>query len=320
MKISLMGADATELVMNTIWSGDKTQAARKLEVTFLQDDRDPRLPRLDIDVGYTVQMRDETGTLRFHGNIYDIDRDRAKATVKVTCFDNLFVLNRSKTYKKFDKALPEDIAVQICGEMGVKTGNIAATNTPVSFIANDKTGYQIIAGAYTEAHKQNQKLYQLIMRGDELDVIEKGTLVEFILDSARNMTESTYSESITELVNRVLVVDDKGNTLDTIDDGESISKYSRFQATYKQQKDKNTQEGARDLLTKPKREGNVTAFGDWSCVAGYSVTVRDSLFTGQFWIKSDSHTFKDAFHEMKLTLEFENLMHEEKVEQQKNAT
>lgn len=318
MKITLHDADVTFLAKEATWSGDKNQAARKLDVTFLQDDRDAKLPTLDIDVGHTLRLYDDKAKLRFQGNVYELERDRANATLKVTCYDNCYVINRSKTTRKFTDALPEEIARQICGEMGVKVGKIAETGVTVSFIANDKTGYQIIAGAYTEAHKKNEKLYQIVMRGDELDVIEKGTLVEFQIDAARNMTESVYRESITELVNRVLVVDDKGNTLDTIDDTESQQKYSRYQAIYREQKNKDTREGAKDLLNKPKREGNITVFGDWDCVAGYSVTVRDSLFKGKFWIESDNHTFHDDFHEMKLKLEFENLMHEETVDTGKN--
>lgn len=317
MKIAIMGKDATHLIDRIEWSGDKTQAARKLEVTLIQDDRDEKIPVLDLDVGYTVQGFTELDQLVFEGNVYEIERDRAKSTVKLTCFDHLFVLNKSKTTRKFTNALPEEIAVQICGEMGVKTGNIAQTGVQVSFIANSKTGYQIILGAYTEAHKKNEKHYQLLMNGDKLDVIEKGTLIDFKLDAARNMTESVYKESITELINRVLVVDDKGNTMDTIDDTESQEKYSRFQTVYKQQKDKDTQTEAKDLMKKPKREGHVTSFGDYQCVTGFSLMVKDSLFLGQFYIESDNHTFHDNFHEMKLKLEFENLMQEEKVEQEK---
>lgn len=318
MKIAIMGKDATRLVEKIEWSGDKTQAARKLEVTLLQDDRDKKIPALDLDVGYTVQGFTELDQLVFVGNVYELERDRAKSTVKLTCFDHLFVLNRSKTTRKFTDALPEDIAVQICNEMGVKPGNIAQTGIPVSFIANAKTGYQIILGAYTEAHKKNEKQYQLLMNGEVLDVIEKGTLIDYKLDSARNMDGSVYKESITELVNRVLVVDDKGNIVgETIDDTESQEKYSRFQTVYKQRKDCDTQTEAKALLNKPKREGHLTCIGDYQLVTGYSVMVKDNLFLGQFYIESDTHQFKNNFHDCKLKLEFELLMQEEKVETEK---
>lgn len=310
----------TNLLTSCSWSGDRTQAARKLEFTFVQDDRDPNIPVISVDVGYTVVGGDDEGNVVFRGNIYKLERNRDQSSVKITAYDNLFVLNRSKTTQKFSNAYPEDIARSVCSQMGVKTGNIATTGVTVSFIANGKTGFQIIQGAYTEAKKQNGKLYQLLMRGDELDVIEKGNLCGYVADAASNMTESIYSESIENLINAVLVVDEQGNGGELITDDESISKYSMFIEVYRQQKDKDAQQEAKDLMNKPEREGNITVLGDYRCISGYSIEVRDSLFRGQFWIKSDSHTFNDGIHVMKLNLEFENIMTEEKVEQEKEKS
>ena len=321
MKIAIVNksaVDISQLLTACTWSGDKTQAARKLEFEFVQDDRDSRIPVVDIDNGYVVFGADDDGNIVFTGNVYNLKKDRAKSSVHVIAYDQLFVLNKSKTTKKFTDALPEDIAKEMCGEMGIAAGNIVATGEKVSFIANNKTGRQIIMGAYTEAHKKNEKQYQCIMNGDRLDVIEKGTLIEgYVLDSVSNMTDSIYSESIENIVNRVVVTDDTGNTVTYVDDEESIGKYPRIQAVYKEDKEKDTQTEAKDLFKEPEREGNVTVFGNYKLISGYSVVVKDTLFTGQFWIKADVHTFKDGIHETKLTLEFENIMNEEEVEHEK---
>ena len=317
MKVAISTQDISHLLTSCTWSGDRTQAARKLDVTFVQDDRDPLIPIVDIDNGMTVYGGDDSGDVVFVGNIYQYERDRKKSTVKFTAFDNLYILNKSKTTRKFTDALPEEIAAQICAEMGILTGDIVSTGEKVSFIANDKTGYQIIMAAYTEASKKNNKKYQCLMNRNRLDVIEKGTLLDFELDSAKNMTESIYKESIENLVNRVMVVDEAGNGGEIISDDESIGKYSMIQVIYRQNKEKDTATEAKALFKKPEREGNITALGDYSVIAGYSVTIRDTFFKGQFWVKSDVHTFNDGIHEMKLTLEFENIMSEEKAEQEK---
>ncbi|MBQ7705891.1 MAG: hypothetical protein IJT73_10805, partial [Selenomonadaceae bacterium] len=175
MRIAILAGSATEitnLLTSCTWSGDIKQAARKLEFKFVQDDRDPNIPVIDVDCGYTILGADDNGEIVFRGNVYNRKIDRKNSSVHIVAYDNLFVLNKSKTTKKYSNAYPEDIAHGVCSLMGVKTGNIATTNCLVSFIANNKTGYQIIQGAYYEAHKQNDKLYQQIMRGDELDVIE----------------------------------------------------------------------------------------------------------------------------------------------------
>ena len=322
MKIAIMTddpKDISNLITSATWSGDKEQAARKLEFTLIQDDRDPNIPVIELANGNLVYGGDNDGKAVFIGKIYNLEKDRAKGEVRVTCYDHLYILNKSKTSKKYSNALPEDIAVEICGEMGIKTGNIAKTGVQVSFLANGKSGYQIIQGAYTEAHKKNQKNYQCIMNGEVLDVIEKGTLIEgYALDSSANMTDSIYKESIENIVNQVLVVDDSGNGTDTIKDEESQSEYGiAIQAVYKLEKDKDVAEEAADLFKKPDREGNVTALGDYRVISGYSIAIKDALFTGSFWIKSDVHTFKGGFHEMKLSLEFENIMDEVEVEHEK---
>lgn len=151
MRLAIIAGEVTEithLVTSCTWSGDIKQAARKLEFAFIQDDRDENVPVIRVDNGYTVALGDDAGNVVFRGNIYNLERDRAKSSVKVTAYDNIYVINRSKTTQKFKEALPEDIARSICSQMGVKVGEIATTGIPVSFIANAKTGYQIIQGAY----------------------------------------------------------------------------------------------------------------------------------------------------------------------------
>lgn len=314
MEISIIAGDVqniTPLLTSVNWSGDRKQASRKLDFTFIQDSRDSTIPVVRIDVGYTVAMQNDNRNLCFVGNIYQIERDRAKASLKVVAYDNIFVLNKSKTTRKFEEITPEAITKSICAEMGVLPGNIVTTGVAVSFIANSKSGYQIIQQAYTEAAKTTGKKYQAIMNADKLDVIEKGTLIGVELDAATNMTDSIYRESIEHLINRVLVVDENGNGIDFISDDDSARRYSMYQTTYSVNPEKDTATEARALLTKPEREGNVTALGDFRAISGYSIKIRDANFNGQFWIESDSHEFRGGIHTMKLKLAFENLQFDE---------
>lgn len=336
MKIEIVAAktvDITHLLTACTWSGSRIQVARKLEFSFVQDDRDPHVPVIEIDNGYTVKGYDDNKNLVFEGNIYKIIKDRAKSTVQVLALDHLHVMAVSKTTRKFVEMTPEDITAQMCAELGVIPGEFAQTGTPVSFIANRKTGYQIIMGAYTDAAKKlnagkdkedpTNKRYHLIMDGPKLNVIEKGTLIkdketgeDYVADAAKNMSESKYQESIEKLIDQIMVVDEEGNLIEYIKDDEKIKKYSMFQDVYKQDPNKDTQVEAKDMLNKPERSGFITVLGNYAVRSSYSIIVKDSLFKGQFWVKSDTHTFTDGKYEMKLELEFENLMNEEKTEQE----
>ena len=327
MKIHIQDKDITPLLTSCTWAGSRLQVARRLTFSYVQDDRDPSVPVIEVDNGFTVHGFDEAGTEVFTGNIYTIEKDRHHSSVRVVALDDLHVLGVSKTTRTFHDALPEDIAGQICSEMGVLAGTFAKTGVKVSFIANAKTGYQIIQGAYFEASKTTKKKYQCVMgEGRKLNVIEKGELIkdkatgkDWTAYASYNMTESVYKESIEKLIDQVLVVDDKGNHKDIISDAERIKKYSMFQEVYKEDPNKDTQKEVKDILEKkkPQRSGNITVLGDYQVRAPYSILVEDSLFKGQFWIKADTHAFKDGKHEMKLELEFENIMTEEKVEKEK---
>ncbi|MBR1397939.1 MAG: hypothetical protein IJ563_10460 [Selenomonadaceae bacterium] len=323
MKIEIIAEerqDISRLVRAVTWSGSRINVARKLEVDFTQDDRDPQCPAINFDNGYTVIATDENGNAFFEGNIYRYKRSRAESNVHFMCFDHLHVMKASKMTKEYKDALPEDITLEMCQQLGVIPGNIIATGIPVSFIANNKTGYQIIMMAYTEANKKNEKLYQPIMNGAKLDIVEKGTLIEdFVLDSRSNMINSEYEESIEKLINQVALVDEQGNIISYEKQDDSIEKYSMFQTVLKTDPNKDMKKEVEAIFknNKVERSGYVTALGDYRAVSSYSIQVTDGLFNGQFWIKQDTHTFKEGQHEMKLELEFENEMNKEEVPQKK---
>lgn len=323
MKIEIIAdtrQDISRLVRAVTWSGSRINVARKLEVDFTQDDRDPQCPVINFDNGYTVIATDENGNSFFEGNIYRYKRSRAESNVHFICFDHLHVMKVSSMTKEYKNALPEDIAREMCQQLGVMAGDIAATGVPVSFLANNKSGYQIIMMAYSEANKKNEKLYQPIMNGAKLDVIEKGTLIEnLMLDSRINMSDSEYEESIEKLINQVALSDEQGNIISYESQSESIQKYSMFQTVLKTDPNKDMKKEVEAIFKnhKVERSGYITAIGDYRAISSYSIQVTDGLFNGQFWIKQDTHTFKEGCHEMKLELEFENEMNIEEAPQKK---
>lgn len=309
--------DASHLVNTCTWSGSRIQAARKLEFTYTQDPRDPNWPVYVMGIGETVKAYSEDGDLQFVGNIYTTERKTSASMISVTCYDNMFILSKSKTTRKFTNMTAEDITKSVCAEMGIKVGNLAETGEKLTFIANEKSGYQIILMAYTEASKKTGKKYQSMMEGDELDVIEKGSLIEgLVIDQYRNITDSSFKESIENMINKVMIVDDKGNLIRYESKDDQIQKYSMIQAVYKENKNKNTQDEVKDIFKGPERTGVIDCLGDYDALSSYSVEIRDIItqLSGQFWIKSDTHTFKDGQHTMKLEIEFENIMTKEKVD------
>lgn len=296
MKIHISRKDIMPFLISCTWSGSTEKAARKLSFSYVENSE------IKIANGMTVYGYDDQNVLVFQGNIYDVLYDSKKRCVNVVAFDHLWVLNRSRTTRKFKKALPSNIVQQIAGEMGVKIGQIKDIKKPASFIANHETGYQIIQRAY----KGVDKKYHFIMNEDRLDLIEQGTLIEnFIADSTKNMLQSTYKESIENLINQVLIVDEEGNTIKTLKDKASIKQHSMFQDIYKENPNKDSNQEAKKLFVKPDKSGSIILLGDYRVKSGYAITIKDKLFQGIFCVKSDTHTFIDDKHEMRLELELE---------------
>ena len=98
---------------------------------------------------------------------------------------------------------------------------------------------------------------------------------------------------------------------------EWINKYSMIQDVYKTDPNKDTNKEVEAMLKGPDRSGSLTLIGDYRVKSSYSIEIRDSLNAGKFWIKSDVHTFQNGNHMMKIELEFENMMNEEKAPQEK---
>ena len=118
------------------------------------------------------------------------------------------------------------------------------------------------------------------------------------------------------MINKVMIVDDKGNLIRYESEDDQIQKYSMIQAVYKESKNKNTQEEVKDIFKGPERTGVIDCLGDYDALSSYSVEIKDVItqLSGQFWIKSDTHKFENGQHTMKLEIEFENLMTKEKVD------
>ncbi len=310
------GTDISNLVTRITWSGNRLQVARKLEFTYIFEPRDANIPVHIVNLGETVQgFTSVVDTVPvFQGNVYNIERNTQSSTITVTAYDNLFILSKSKTTKKYTDMTAEDITRSVCAEMGIKVGNLAVTGPgqKMTFIAQEKTGYQIIMMAYTQASKKTGKKYHPVMNVDSLDVIEKGTLLDFTASQYVNEENSTYKESIENMVNRVMITDEQGNFIGYQGNEDWMKKYSMIQSVYKKSPNRNTDEEVKAMLKGVERSGTIELLGDYAVKSSYSIKIDDLItnLTGQFYVKSDSHEFENGIHTMRLEIEFENMMNE----------
>lgn len=318
MELTVAGKNASQLVETVTWSGDTKQVARTLSFTIATKDSDRFLPKLIVSEGDMV-LFSRAGKSLFGGPVMDIDRSASGSVTTYTAFDLMFFINSSDVSKVFDDT-PEAITAWICAHLGIPFGAAAPTGIRIYMPCLGKRAYEAILMAYTAASRRNGKKYIPLMQNiNQLCVIEKGQLCGVVLTGDRNLQEASYKASLQNMVNKVVVTDKNGRTVDTIGDAEAQKKYGIVQRIYKKEDGKDATAEARALLQGLEQSGAVTATSDVRALSGYALAVQEPVtgLYGRFYIESDSHTFTDGKEEMQLTLAFSNLMDEKEIEEAK---
>ena len=304
--------DITQLIQKFEWSGSYEQACRKLTFSVLASPYDKSIPKVDIQCGNVVRLFEE-GKELFRGYIQSRDMSYNSNSINYMALDGGTYVLRNELVYNFKNKTAEQITKQVCNDLGIQAGNIASTNQSMSKKFFGKGAYDIIMTAYTYASTKTNKKYMCRMNEGKLDVIEKGKIVlDLSFENGSNITESNFSEDITNMVNKVRVYSGEEQFVKEISNANDIKSYGTFSKVLKQEEGKDINQEANKLLKKIERKASIEGFGDSSCITGYGVKVKDAYtnLVGLFYIDEDIHTWENGIHKINLTLAFENMMHE----------
>lgn len=317
MKLLTGGKDISELVEQIKWAGDTKQVARTVQFTVAKNRKDKDFPVITINEGDEIIMQDDSGQNIFGGIIFDIDKTATSKVETYLAYDLMFYVNNSNINRLLE-GTPEKIVPEICAELGIESGAMAATGIHVSMPCFGKKAYEAIMMAYTAAARKNGSRYIPIMTDiSRVSVVEKGTFCGVVMTGDYNLTEATYKSTLQNLVNRVLITDKNNNIIKSVEDAASIRKYGLVQRVLKQNDGEDAAMEAGKMLTTTGASATVSGVpSDCRVVSGYSILVQetDTGLYGQFYIESDVHTFSCGKAQMELTLAFENLMDEKEIE------
>lgn len=318
MRIFANKLEITEVVEKADWAGDDKQVARTLTFTVAKSHSDPNMGSVTLNAGDFIIFQADDGTDLFWGPIFKPDRKSSASVVTYYCYDLLFYVLKSSGSWVIDET-PEAFTARVCAEFGVRLKYAQETNVPVYSLALNKTGYQAIMMAYTEAYRQNNAKYAYIplMERDGLMVIPKGMDSEVVLEPSENLMDASYSEDATKVVNKVIITDKNGNRVGVVQDAGSQAKYGTIQQVVTQEEGKDATAEAQKMLKELERAASISGISDYRARAGWSLLVRepDTGLYGRFTIKNDKHTFIDGKATMQLTVEFENTMDEHELEE-----
>jgi len=283
------------------FSGAKDVITRQLSFSFLCNPLKKEIPLYKVSVGSKVEWKEDNKTL-FLGYVEELPYNTDEDTITLTCQDLMTRLVRSTFIGRMQGTLTE-LANNICGTFGIKNG-IESDNTHVHNIVStgDLTYYDVLKIACDSMFDK----YTLYMQGDTLTLItnEQEPVNEFSIGV--NIRGSQFRQSISDMVTRVLVIDNEGNVLDAVENTEDLQKYGLFQATYNYSEDsKNNLADARKLLQGVKNEGTILCNNDNACISGKYIKINEPVngFKGIFEITSDNHIISNN-SEMTLEVEY----------------
>lgn len=310
--------DITPYVIRATWSGDESQAARKLEFSIAYNTtvNDLAFIPLILLTGGRITMaeRDDITlqeTKLFEGVIFYRKRDTSGFTFEFTAYDQMIYLAKSNMQKNFKNISVLNAFKAVCAEVGLPVADqLPELNTNVNFIADDKSGTEILQMLFGYARADTGKDYIAVSINGKISIIEKGTVLDdYIASNYTNMISTEHSESIEDMVNKVKAVDDDGTVCQIFSADNDISNYGILQKIYKMQPSKQGEsvdnvKAAKDDLKGTKEESSLNGLGNIQCITGYSIVVQEEQLKGKFYIKSDTHTIENNQHMMSLSLEY----------------
>ena len=248
----------------------------------------------------------------FRGFVYEREKS-SDNTISFLCYDYCAKLNDIKVSYNIKNETASSIYNKFLTEYKLNKGDIVGASTPIKKVFLGTTAYDMIMTAYTEEAKKTGKKYMVYSKGDKFCSSEKGNVkLKLSFEEGKNILSSNFKESVSSMVNKVIIVDENGNKSSEVVNDEWLKTYGLFQEVYKQEENKDANSEAKAMLNGIEQSCSLSGFGDTTCITGCGVQVKDNHtgLIGLFYIDSDTHTWEGGNYTVDLELNFENLMNE----------
>lgn len=315
----LDGYDISHYVQKYTWSGDESQAGRKLEfsIAFNTAAKEATFPMIDLKLGGSIQMSyieddSEKELDIFIGRIFFRKRASDSYSFEFTAYDDAVFLARNRVRVIIDTDVTTAFR-QVCDKIKFPVAdNLPQIPTHVTKVFDDSSCTEIFAELFKQALADPavNKFYTCLCLDNKAVIVEKGQLVEgYVASSELNVFGAEHSESIEDMVNKIVCIDQAGNEYQVVTNEEDANTYGVFQGVYKAKPPKKDEtvdnvKAAKAKLQRLKNESSLRGLGNVQCITGYSIQVQEEQLKGNFFIKADTHEFSGGLHTMNLTLEY----------------
>ncbi|MGE7271347.1 XkdQ/YqbQ family protein [Brevibacillus panacihumi] len=312
MKIEVLYEGTPLLVESVGWSGDVTQAARKLDIAFINT-VDGRTQARRIENGRELRFLLD-GRELFRGGIFTHKIDD-RGFMTATAYDDNTYLTRNYDTRKFVNMTASAIVRRLCADFGIAVGTIAETGYVIpKLILRNKSIWEMMTIALTYSRKQTGRRFFIFSREGRLHLSErKEAVVRWVLENRRNITSASYSQSIEDMRTQVKVIGgdpEKAPVIATAKDDALIRRFGIMQHLENVDPDmtrSQVEQRAKQLLAELGTiddDARIDALGNPDVVAGAAVYVRESMtgITGAYYVSVDDHTFANGKHTMSVSL------------------
>ena len=299
--------DITNILEKVQWSGDYKSVARKLDFSILT-----RVTDISVSVGDFILFYVNNEKV-FKGIVWDTSVGSGGNNMSILAYDNGVYLLKNNLAYNFKNTKAENIASKVCADLGIAVGNIISTGISITKLFLGVSAYEIIMTAYTEASKKTGKKYMCYIKDDKLYVEEKGKVkLNIGFEEGKNLIESNAKTTLENMVNKVVIVDDKGNKKEEVKNDEWIKLYGLVQDVVQVQDGKDAKTEAKSKLKGVEKTHSISGYGNTSCLTGYGVMVQDSYtkMNGLFYIDTDTHSWDNGEYKIDLDISLQNIMHE----------
>ena len=247
--------DLSAYVLSYTWSGDVEQAGRKLEFDIAYTTKDKNWTNAVLELGdevcfsYTDEVTQEMFPI-FQGRIFSRSRDSESYSMRFVAFDNIIYLAKSRITRKYANVTVADAIRQTIHDFNIEAGTMPDLSVVCSFIADDISATDAIKQALSYQSAQDGKGYHIYMTDGKLNVVCTNDQVveDFLISDETNLTGASVSESVEDMVSKVVVVDSAGQTKGEITNGTDIERFGTIQAICKADPQQDDASQARAML------------------------------------------------------------------------
>lgn len=287
-------------------SGAIRGTSRILRVEFLKKS-------IPLKVGDKIEFYSDDKLL-FKGRIFERSVNTEGLTEDFMAYDYSIYLNKNRFVKNYNEKLPSEIVKEICGELRLEVGELPEDKVKCTFPMINRSGYEIILGAYTIQHNKDKKIYSVVCNNGKIDIVNEDMILDVVLNSEKDIRSSKYSESIKNMVNQIIlyqVKEDEPQTKEKVSNEKDKEEFGLFQKVMQYHDDYNNFYDSREMLKGKEQTATIKVNGNINLQSGYTIGIEEpnTGLIGTFLIQSDRHIWTgDMDYETTLELGFEETM------------